>query len=255
MASDRPIPRKSSWESSLFEQDGAHLRSERDRNELHFSHHTGSAGPSRFADSPNANGRVMQHRQVTVPFPAADETTSPTARDSMLPERPPKILHRRSTTPTLIVHQPIVHQPIVRKPVGRASISEPSSSRPDAAMTVTRMNTISTMPISTTTALRSTYSTRDLFTQASNSLQNLADDTRTLQLQDDRADPPPYELPPPIPPRDVKRRESVLSYVAPQSDSIFQMITENRIEAVQKSLEAGVGINELDPDRGRTPIM
>ena len=237
------MARKSSWESSIFDEIGFNTNHERDRSELHFSP---QAGSPRVPYGSDATGPPSQ---VSLPFPShAHETRTPAAGNGSAPERPLRMPTRRSTTPTLIVHQRIA-----RKPVARASISEGSSLRPNPEA-ISRMPTNAASTLGSQT-LRSPSSTQDLFAQASYSLQNLAD-SQTVQLQDEQQPcPPPYSLPPDIPPRDAKQRNSVASYDIPGSEDIFQMIFENRIEAVQKLLEAGIGIDEIDPDGGRTAIM
>lgn len=103
-------------------------------------------------------------------------------------------------------------------------------------------------------SLRSPSSTRDLFTQASNSLSNLADEVQTINMEG--REPPPYEEPPSSPPQDSKRRQrySRAESTILGNDDVFQCILDNRIDTIQKMVEAGIGIDETDAT-GRTPLM
>lgn len=68
--------------------------------------------------------------------------------------------------------------------------------------------------------------------------------------------PPPYEGPPSSPLQDRKQRyrDSRTRSVLLGDDDIFQWIQDNRIDSIQKMLEAGIGIDEVDA-QGRTALM
>ena len=99
--------------------------------------------------------------------------------------------------------------------------------------------------------------TNMLFNQASRSLNSLADDFSTVNVQDNTESPPPYVNSPTNPPfRDIKRRDTQSTYGSiMEPTDIIQVVRENRTDLLVAMLERGVGIDEIDPITKRTAIM
>ena len=231
--------RRASRDSSYFDESSGNgaSSSRTDRNELHFQAQDVWSPPAQLSAT---NSWPSQNGGYVVPY-----TYNGTQRP------PPRLPERRGTTSSV---SGVTR--IARKPVGRSSISEGSALRPASGISSVAGARDSQM------LLRSNSSTRDLFAQASSSLNHLAGGARTLSIADSGTQlPPPYSEPPSSPVQDVKRsresraRESRASSMIVKEDDIFQLIQDNRIDAIQKMVEAGVGVEEVDAATGRTALM
>ena len=114
------------------------------------------------------------------------------------------------------------------------------------------------MQQSTDTLGPTTARTNALFSQASRSLNSLAQDVESVQINGEPTDsPPPYVTHrTPSFPRDVKRRDTQNSMdFSAENLNLIQIVRENQIELLRVLLYHGTNIDEVDPTTKRTAIV
>ena len=103
-----------------------------------------------------------------------------------------------------------------------------------------------------------TGNTNALFSQASRSLNSLAENLRDVNIDDIPSEsPPPYVNPrTPIFPRDIKRRDTEGSLeLNAENSNLISIVRGNQVDILRALLDHGTNIDEIDPVTKRTAII
>jgi ankyrin repeat protein len=101
-------------------------------------------------------------------------------------------------------------------------------------------------------------STNVLFSQASRSLNSLAQDFETVGVDENIDESPPPYVNSRVPsfPRDLKRRNTQGSMeLNAESTNLIQVVRENQVDLLLALLDHGVNIDDVDPTSKRTAII
>jgi len=207
----------------------------------------------------------------------ASETDLTTRRDEGL-----TTLQKLSPAPSKIsedAHSPASREipqsrpQVRRKPVSRSSLSEGALSGASNAVSNHIHPYQARNGRSSTSPTDSAYSVMEKLTPLTHSLSSLnANEYLNVELDQPQVqpyldDPPVYSLrsAPPIPsssrrePAEVialrQRHAQTLSSIQSGNTLLFQLVKENRVNEIQKMLEDGYNVNEMDDRTGRTVIM